>query len=113
MKEKYITIAGIDHYYGIKPFLVGKKFKCIKDKNNLWDSEAIKVYSKDIGTVGYIANSHYTVIKGTMSAGRIYEKVKKKFTVKVMFVTKSGVICKIVDGLKDNKLQVNTNEGSI
>ncbi len=34
MKEKYITIAGMNHYYGLKPFSVGKKVKCMKDKNN-------------------------------------------------------------------------------
>ena len=48
--------------------------KCIKDKNNPYDSEAIKVVMKEIGTVGYIANSPYTTATGTMSAGRIYEK---------------------------------------
>ena len=39
-----------------------KKIKCIKDKNNPYDSEAIKVVMKEIGTVGYIANSLYTVM---------------------------------------------------
>lgn len=81
MKEKYITITGMNHYYGLRPFSVGKKIKCIKDKNNPYDSEAIKVVMKEIGTVGYIANSPYTTATGTMSAGRIYEKVKKKFGV--------------------------------
>lgn len=32
---------------------------------------------KEIGTVGYTANSPYTTATGTMSAGRIYEQVKK------------------------------------
>lgn len=83
MKEKYITITGMNHYYGLRPFSVGKKIKCIKDKNNPYDSEAIKVVMKEIGTVGYIANSPYTTATGTMSAGRIYEKVKKKFGVEL------------------------------
>ena len=55
---------------------------------------------KEIGTVGYIANSPYTAVTGTMSAGRIYEKVKKKFIVEVMFITSSKVICKVIDGMK-------------
>ena len=58
---------------------------------------------KEIGTVGYIANSPYTTATGTMSAGRIYEKVKKKFVVEVMFITSSKVICRVVDGLKTSK----------
>ena len=101
MKEKYVTITGMNHYYGLKPFSVGKRIKCVKEKNNPYDNEAIKVVMKDIGTVGYIANAPYTVTKGTMSAGRIYEKVKKKFTVEVMFITSSKVICRVVDGMKD------------
>ena len=101
MKEKYITITGMNHYYGLKPFSVGKTIKCIKEKDNPYDSEAIKVVMKEIGTVGYIANSPYTAATGTMSAGRIYEKVKKKFTVEVMFITSSKVICRVVNGLKE------------
>lgn len=103
MKVKYVTITGMNHYYGLKPFSVGKKVKCIKDKNNAYDSEAIKVVMKDIGTVGYITNSPYTTATGTMSAGRIYGKVKKEFKVEVMFITSSKVICKVVDGYKIKK----------
>ncbi len=83
----------MNHYYGLRPFSVGKKVKCMKDKNNPYDSEAIKAVMKDIGTVGYIANNPYTTATGTMSAGRIYEKVKKKFVVEVMFITSLKVIC--------------------
>lgn len=101
MKEKYITITGMNYYYGIKPFSVGRRIKCVKDKNNPYDNEAIKVVMKNIGTVGYVGNSAYTVATGTMSAGRIYEKVKKKFIVEVMFITSSKVICRVVDGLKE------------
>lgn len=101
MKEKYVTITGMNHYYGLKPFSVGKRIKCVKEKNNPYDNEAIKVVMKEIGTVGYIANTPYTAATGTMSAGRIYEKVKKKFTVEVMFITSSKVICRVVDGLKE------------
>ena len=101
MKEKYITITGMNHYYGLRPFSVGKKLKCIKEKNNPYDDEAIKVVMKGIGTVGYIANSPYTAATGTLSAGRIYEKVKKKFVVEVMFITSSKVICQVVEGVKD------------
>lgn len=100
MKEIYITITGMKYYYGLKPFSVGKKIKCIKEKNNPYDDEAIKVVMKEIGTVGYVANAPYTVATGTMSAGRLYEKVKKKFVVEVMFITSSQIICRVVDGFK-------------
>lgn len=29
MREKYITITGMNHYYGMKPFSIGKRIKCI------------------------------------------------------------------------------------
>ena len=51
----------------------------------------------------YVANSPYTVATGTKSAGGIAHKVKKKFTVEVMFITSSKVICKVVDGFKEKK----------
>ena len=58
---------------------------------------------KQIGTIGYVANSPYTVATGTKSAGGIAHKVKKKFTVEVMFITRSKVICKVIDGFKEKK----------
>ena len=100
MKEQYVTIAGFSHYYGLKPFKIGKRLKCIKEPDNLYDAEAIKVVMKHIGTVGYIANSVYTVTMGTSSAGAIAHKVHKNFWVEVMFITNSRVICRIVDGIK-------------
>ena len=110
MKEKYVTITGTNHYYGMKPFSVGKKVKCFKEPGNVFDSEAIKVVIKGIGTVGYIGNSPYTTATGTMSAGRIYEKVKKKFIIEVMFITSSKVICRVVDGLKEKKVDMICDE---
>lgn len=101
MKEQYITIVGFNHYYGARPFKVGKKIKCIKEPDNPYDSEAIKAVIKGIGTVGYVANAPYTVATGTKSAGGIAHKVKKKFRVEVMFITSSKVICKVVEGIKD------------
>ena len=56
---------------------------------------------KEIGTVGYIANSVGFKATGTDSASKIYDKVKKKFRVEVMFITSSKVICKIVEGFKE------------
>lgn len=112
MKDKYITITGMNHYYGLKIFKVGKKVRCIKDKHNPYDGDAIKAVIKNIGTVGYVANSPYTVANGTMSASRIYEKIKKKFVVEVMFITSSKVICKVVDGYKTKNIKEKVRENS-
>lgn len=105
MKERYITITGTNHYYGMRPFSVGKRLKCVKEPDNPYDGEAIKVVMKEIGTVGYVANSTYTVATGTMSAGRIYDRVGKKFRVEVMFITASKVICRVMEE-DDNKIKM-------
>lgn len=103
MKDKYITIVGMNHYYGFAPFKVGKKIKCVKDKDNIYDADAIKAVIKDIGTVGYVSNTPYTTALGTMNASKLYSKVKKKFVVQVMFITNSKIICKVIDGFKEKK----------
>ena len=36
-----------------------------------------------------------------MSASRIYEKVGKRFKVKVMFITQSKIICKVIETNSD------------
>ena len=55
----------------------------MKEPDNYYDQEAIRCQVKHIGTVGYVANSTYTVAVGTKSAGRIAHKVKKKFKVQL------------------------------
>ncbi|MDR1774156.1 MAG: HIRAN domain-containing protein [Clostridioides sp.] len=100
MREVFVTITGMRYYYGMKPFSIGKKIRCQKDPTNIYDSEAIKVVMNEIGKIGYIANSTYTTITGTMSAGRIYDRVRRNFIVEVMFITNGAVICKVVEGFK-------------
>lgn len=100
MKEQYVTITGVKHYYGVVPFQVGKKITCVKEPTNPFDGEAIKCQLKHIGTIGYIANAPHTVAKGTKSAGRIAHKVKNKFKVEVVFIIANSIICQIVEGEK-------------
>lgn len=98
MKEKYITITGFNNYNGLVPFKIGYLVRCEKDTDNHYDSEAIKCTMPMLGVVGYVANSSNTVAGGTMSAGRAYDKVEKKFYARVLFTTFTKVICKIEDG---------------
>ena len=108
MKELYVTITGFKYYFGQTPFKVGQKIRCVKEPDNPHDAEAIRATMKHIGTVGYIANSPYTMALGTKSAGAIGHKVKKKFTVEVMFVTGTKVICRVVDGRKEKTSKKET-----
>ncbi len=98
MKEKYVTITGFKNYSGLFPFRIGYLVRCEKEPDNAYDSEAIKCTMPVLGTVGYVANSSNTVAGGTMSAGRIYDKVGKKFYARVLFTTFTKVICRIEDG---------------
>ena len=98
MQEKFVTITGFGNYHGLFPFKPGNLVRCEKEPENIYDSEAIRCTVPMLGMVGYIANSSNTVAGGTMSAGRIYDKVDKKFYVRVLFTTFTKVICKIEDG---------------
>ena len=102
MEKDYITITGMEHYFGNKIFKVGDVISCEKEFDNDFDEEAIKVMMKTFGKVGYIANSSGTVAKGTKSAGRIYDKVGDKFFVRVCFVTGGSVIAEVLKNDENN-----------
>lgn len=104
MTGNYVSIVGFKNYFGKQPFAIGTKLLCAKEPDNVCDSEAIKVTFPVLGTVGYIANSVQTKANGTLSAGRIYEKVGDKFIVKVAFSTHSTIIAQIVDETTDAPL---------
>ena len=57
MAEKYVSIVGFKNYFDKRPFAIGTKLLCVKEPDNVFDSEAIKVTFPVLGTVGYIANS--------------------------------------------------------
>ena len=95
MKETYFTITGMNHYYGNDFMKPGMKVKLIKEPDNTYDKEAIRVEVKGLGKIGYVANSTYTVMGDSMSAGRMYDLMKKKGKGKVILVTGKGVICEL------------------
>ena len=66
-----------------------------KEKDNEADSEAIRVEMPGIGKVGYVANSPFTVLGESMSAGRIYDKIGDKAFGKILYVLPKGVICSL------------------
>lgn len=93
MAEIYFTIAGMKHYYGqefIKPQMT---VNLVKEPDNENDSEAIKVMMPGIGHIGYVANSPYTVIGESMSAGRLYDKIGDTAKGTVLYVLPGGVLC--------------------
>ena len=78
MSESFITITGCRHYFGSEILKVGQIIKLKKDHENQHDDEAIEAQFESIGKIGYVANSTYTVVRGTKSAGRIYDTFKEE-----------------------------------
>lgn len=95
MEKTYFTITGTYYKYGsdyIEPdMLVSLK----KEPDNEYDSEAIKVEMKGLGQIGYVANSPYTVIGESLSAGRLYDKIGDNAYGRVLYVLPQGVLCEI------------------
>lgn len=93
MSEIYFTIAGTNHHHGQEFIEPDMSVKLIKEPDNEVDSEAIKVEMRGIGQIGYVANSPYTVLGESMSAGRLYDKIGDEATGKVLYVLPRGVLC--------------------
>ena len=92
----------------------GTKICLEKEPDNEYDNEAMKVTYEGLGKIGYVANSSYTVIGGSMSAGRIYDKIGKKANAKVVLVTDHGTICSISKkSLLENQKKVKKSEVEI
>lgn len=95
MAKTYFTLTGTKHYYGTDFLEKGMKITLEKEPDNEYDKEAIQVKMKGMGKIGYVANSPYTIIGDSMSAGRIYDRIDNKAKAKVVMVTSSGVLCKL------------------
>ena len=95
MAKVFITLTGTKHYFGKEFLKKGTKIRLEKELDNEYDKEAIKVTYEGLGKIGYVANSSYTVIGESMSAGRLYDKIGEVAYAKVILVTPAGTICKI------------------
>ena len=74
----------------------------------------MKGYNTSNGYMGYVANSAYTVLGDSMSAGRIYDKIGKKAKAKVGLVTDHGTICSISKkSFLDNQKKVKKAETEV
>lgn len=99
-KTTYITITGMQHYYGTPAFPgIAELFKrgvvvtLKKDHENEYDNEAIEVRFPGLGKIGYVANSVRTVIGESSSAGRIYDRFGEETEATVYAVLPDGLIC--------------------
>ena len=95
MKTYYFTITGTRHRYGHKFLEPGMTVKLVKEPDNEYDKEAIKVEIAGLGHIGYVANSSYTVIGESYSAGRLYDKIGDNVEAKVMYKLPDAILGKI------------------
>lgn len=95
MKPIYFTITGTKHYFGSDFLKPGMKVKLQKDTQNEFDNEAIAVKMDGLSKIGYVANSPYTILGESYSAGRLYDKINKKATGTVLYVLDNGVLCRL------------------
>ncbi|WP_416325199.1 hypothetical protein [[Eubacterium] hominis] len=99
----YITITGANHQFGMEVFLVGQILYLEKDEYNEFDDEVIRVMSDANVIYGYVANSVYTVARGTKSAGCIYDTFEHVQKIEVNFINGNSVIAEFEE---DRKIKV-------
>lgn len=95
MKKIYFTIVGTHAYYGKDFFEKDMTVKLVKEPDNDFDNEAIRVELEGLGLVGYVANSWRTVVGESYSAGRLYDKIGDTAEGKVLYVVENAVLCYI------------------
>ena len=98
MDKMFFTIAGTQFYYGKDFFEKDMKVKLVKEPDNDYDKEAILVKVEGLGDVGHVANSPYTVVGESYSAGRLYDKIDDNVEGTVLYVVDKGVLCYIEEG---------------
>ena len=93
MSNIYFTVTGLHHYYG-DSFLEKEMIVYLKKEK---DNESISVNLPGLGKIGYVANSPYTVLGESYSAGRLYDKISEEASGKVKFILDKGVICELIE----------------
>ena len=95
MEQIYFTLTGTRHYYGKDFFTPGMEVRLVKEPENVYDREAIRVELEGLGKVGYVANSPCTVQGESISAGRLYDKIGGTALGTVRYVLPNGVLCTV------------------
>lgn len=109
MERLYFTLTGTNYYYGTDFMEPGMAVKLVKDPENEFDKEAIKVEMQGLGTVGFVANSPHTVKGESMSAGRLYDRIGDTAVAKILYVLPQGVLCEIAKSEKEDANESSTD----
>ena len=83
------------HYYGREPFQIGNLIRCAKEPGNPYDSDAIRAFLPYIRQGRLHRQQSANQGRRHGSASRIYERVPKRFYVRVLFTTCTKIICRV------------------
>ena len=97
MRAIYFTVTGTGYYYGQGFLEPGMRVVLVKDPDNKYDREAIRVELEGLGKIGYVANSPQTVQGESFSAGRLYDKIGDRAAGVVMYLLPEGALCRLVE----------------
>ena len=104
MKENdFITITNIKEYIEMGMIKIGEVLHLKKEPENAYDMEAILVEDKNEIPVGHVANSVYSVAKGTHSAGYIYQSFKDSILCTVKFIYHDMIIAQLHSSREDSE----------
>lgn len=103
MTKIHLTITGFSHFYGALPFEEGQIVYLKKEPENSFDAEAIVAHLPYLGKIGYVANTPSTVVRGTISGGRLYDRFVSDAVAKVEFITETQIICRLLTTSKAKK----------
>lgn len=93
MKNIYFTITGTKYFYGHAFLKKGMMVSLCKEPDNEHDKEAILVKVEGLGDIGHVANSPYTTLGESYSAGRLYDKIGNTAYGTVLYILPQGVVC--------------------
>lgn len=99
MNRIYFTITGTCYRHGHEFFKPEMTVRLVKEPDNKYDKEAIKVELEGLGHVGYVANSPRTVVGESYSAGRLYDKIGDTAEGAVLYVLPEAVLCYVKEDI--------------
>ena len=108
----YITVTAFENMHGAKPLKLNGIVKLVKEPSNQYDTEAIACEMRHFGKIGYLSNSTQTVIKGTMSAGRLYDKITDEYFAKIKFITDHNAIAEVLSD-EEFKSEIENPESDV
>lgn len=95
MNRIYFTITGTRYYFGQEFLEPNMHVRLVKEPDNDFDREAIRVELEGLGKIGYVANSPRTVAGESFSAGRLYDRIGDTAIGSVLYVLPSSVLCSV------------------